>query len=59
MFQDQYRTEHSSPILDELHQTLQDMYCKSLPNAPHGKAIAYTLKEAVRLYKGWYSANRQ
>ncbi len=44
-----YRTQHSIPILDELHLTLQDIYCKTLPNAPLGKAIAYTLKRWKKL----------
>lgn len=45
-----YRTQHSIPILDELHLTLQEIYQKTLPNTPLGKAIAYTLKRWKKLY---------
>ena len=44
-----YRTQHSIPILDELDLTLRDIYSKTLPNAPLGKAIAYTLKRWKKL----------
>jgi len=44
-----YRTQYSIPILDELHLTLQEIYQKTLPNAPLGKAVAYTLKRWLKL----------
>ena len=44
-----YRTQHSIPILEKLHQILNDLLIKTLPSSPLGKAISYTLKRWSKL----------
>lgn len=45
----QYRQKHSIPILNNLHQLLNDISSKTLPSSPLGEAIAYTLKRWTKL----------
>ena len=44
-----YRSTHSVPILEKLHQLLKDLLIKTLPQSPLGKAIAYALRRWEKL----------
>jgi transposase len=44
-----YRTEHSVPVLNELHDILKNLLLKTLPQSPMGKAVAYSLRRWDKL----------
>jgi transposase len=44
-----YRGQHAVAVLQELHELLKELFIKSLPNSPLGKAIAYTLNRWEKL----------
>lgn len=44
-----YRAEYAIPILENMHDNLQEFLTKTLPQSPSGKAIAYTLKRWEKL----------
>jgi hypothetical protein len=44
-----YRGQHAVAVLQELHELLNELFIKSLPGSPLGKAIAYTLKRWEKL----------
>jgi transposase len=44
-----YRQQYAVPILENMHDNLQEFLSKTLPKSPLGKAITYTLKRWEKL----------
>jgi len=44
-----YRHQYAVPILENMHDNLQEFLTKTLPQSPLGKAITYTLKRWEKL----------